>query len=301
MNVLDPAGPDAGRLAELSWILFIGGGAIFALVLAITFFAMQGSDRSRKRLSGNWLVWTGGIAFPVAVLTGLLVYGLLLMGAESRPAEPDLRVHVEGRQWWWRVSYEEPDGSRLESANEIRIPLGREVEFVLTSPDVIHSFWVPSLGGKLDMIPGRTNRLRLTADRPGVYRGQCAEYCGGPHALMALEVIAMPAGEFDAWRAQASSPVENAPARGGELFLATGCGSCHTVRGTSAAGTIGPDLSRLGERRQLAAARLPMSAENIARFITHGQDIKPGNLMPEFRFLTADETAAIASYLAELK
>lgn len=247
------------------------------------------------------IVWIGGILFPVVVLTGLLTYGLVLMAAELRDDEPDLRVHVEGRQWWWRVSYEIPDGSRLESANEIRIPLEREIEFVLTSPDVIHSFWVPSLAGKLDMIPGRTNRLRLIADRSGIYRGQCAEYCGGPHALMALEVIAMPADEFDAWLAQSAAPVETRQPLGRDLFLASGCGSCHAVRGTDAQGTVGPDLSRLGERQQLAAARLPTTDENIARFITHGQGIKPGNLMPEFRLLAPDQAAAIASYLAELK
>src|SRR5690606_33742947 len=123
-----------------------------------------------------------------------------------KSAEPGLRVHVEGRQWWWRISYETPGGGKVESANEIRIPLDREVEFVLTSPDVIHSFWVPSLGGKLDMIPGRVNRLRLTAERPGVYRGQCAEYCGGPHALMGLDIIAMPPNDFDNWLERAPQP-----------------------------------------------------------------------------------------------
>lgn len=146
-----------------------------------------------------------------------------------------VQIEVVGEQWWWRVIYRDDEGRRIESANEIRIPVGREVEFKLTSADVIHSFWVPNLGGKLDMLPGRTTTLRLSADRPGVYRGQCAEYCGGAHALMAMEVVAVPEADFTAWLAAeatpAPPPADEIQRRGQALFAAAGCGACHAVRG----------------------------------------------------------------------
>jgi cytochrome c oxidase subunit 2 len=300
--VMSPYGSDAARIADLAWLLFIGGAVVFLIVGAALYLALFGSVRARKILSGNSVIAIGGIAFPVVVLTALLTYGIWVMRANmADPSQQALRIEVEGQQWWWRISYTDPAGRRIDSANEIRVPVDREVEFVLTSPDVVHSFWVPSLGGKLDMIPGRTNILRLTAHRPGVYRGQCAEYCGGPHALMALEVIALPPDEFDTWLAGAAEPVTTQNARGQELFAAAGCGSCHAVRGTAADGKVGPDLSRLGERRRIAAATLPMTQDNIARFITDSQHVKPGNLMPNFRVLAADDLAAVSTYLAGLK
>ncbi len=162
---------------------------------------------------------------------------------------------------WWASSgggaspIRSPAAPPIATANEIRIPAGRPIVFTLQSADVIHSFWVPNLGGKMDMIPGRTTHLRLQADQPGVFRGQCAEYCGGPHALMALEVVAMPPAEFEAWlqgqARPAAEPASEAAERGRELFLAAGCGACHTVRGTAAAGTVGPDLTHLGSRRSV--------------------------------------------------
>jgi cytochrome c oxidase subunit 2 len=203
------------------------------------------------------------------------------------------------------VSYAGADGRSVASANEIRIPAGRAVDFTLRSADVIHSFWVPSLGGKVDMIPGRTTHLRLGADRPGVFRGQCAEYCGGPHALMALEVVAMPAPEFDAWLAAqarpAAEPATDEARRGRALFRAAGCGGCHAIRGTEAEGTLGPDLTHLGGRRSVGVDTLPMNPANLAQFIADGQHIKPGNRMPPFRIFTAEELNALATYLVGLK
>lgn len=301
-SVMAPYGSDAARIADLAWLLFIGGAVIFLIVGAALYLALFGSARARKILSADSVIAIGGIASPVVVLTALLTYGTWMMRASmADPSQGALRIEVEGQQWWWRISYTDPSGRRIESANEIRVPVGREVEFVLTSPDVVHSFWVPSLGGKLDMIPGRTNLLRLTAHRPGFYRGQCAEYCGGPHALMALEVIALPQAEFDAWLAGAAEPVIAQDTRGQELFLAAGCGACHSVRGTAANGKVGPDLSRLGERRKIGAATLQMTPDSIARFITDSQHVKPGNLMPNFRVLSPDDLAAVSTYLAGLK
>ena len=172
--------------------------------------------------------------------------------------------------------------TEVVSANEVRVPVGERVEFVLESPDVIHSFWIPPLGGKMDMIPGRTNRLSLQADRAGTFRGQCAEYCGVSHALMAFTVLAMPAAEFQDWLEDARRPADGARRPGLEIFEANGCGACHTIRGTAAGGAVGPDLSHLGGRGSIGAGVLPMSAASIARFITEPEAVKPGVAMPGY-------------------
>jgi len=302
-SALSPAGDEASRVALLTWILFAGAAAILSIVCVALYLAIRGSERSRRFLGSDRAIRLGGIAFPVVTLTVLLGYGVWLMRetiASDRVAA--LRIEVTGEQWWWRVAYAGGDGKPLAEANELRLPVGREVDIVLRSADVIHSFWVPSLGGKLDMIPGRTNTLRLQADRAGIYRGQCAEYCGGPHALMALEIVAMAPAEFEAWLA-AGATAESASdqAQGRALFESAGCGACHAVRGTQANGVVGPDLSRIGGRRQLAAATLPNTPENLARFIADGQSVKPGNLMPEFKIFSDEELRALSTYLTSLK
>ena len=304
-SALVPRGDAAGAIAVLAWLLFGLGFAVLALVLAAAWLAIRGSPRMRAALARERSILALGVAFPAITLTLLLGTGVWLMRAQLASADGADTVHVtvSGEQWWWRVRY--AGAAPVESANEIRIPVGRPVRFTLQSPDVIHSFWIPSLGGKVDMIPGRSTSLRLTAERPGIYRGQCAEYCGGPHALMAFRVVAMPAAEYDAWLAREASPAQepsNDPERRGRaLFLAAGCGTCHTVRGTAANGTIGPDLTHLGGRRSVGVDTLPLSAENLTRFIAAGQHVKPGNRMPEFRVLAADEHAALAAFLLSLR
>jgi cytochrome c oxidase subunit II len=306
-SALAPMGPDAASIWQLGAWMTVGAAAILGIVCAATWVALRGSDAARGRLASHRAIVGWGIAFPVVTLTALLVYGVLVMQARTAPAatEPQLRIAVSGELWWWRISYLTPEGSPIQSANEIRIPVGREVEFILTSPDVIHSFWIPNLGGKLDMIPGRTTRLRVRADHPGVYRGQCAEYCGGAHARMALEVVALPEAEFGAWLASAARPAaepsEPEARRGQSLFLAAGCGACHMIRGTPAGGVTGPDLTRLGERRMIAAATLPTTPMHLAHFIENGQELKPGNRMPPFRIFKPDELEAVTIYLAGLK
>ncbi|RXT54389.1 cytochrome c oxidase subunit II [Bosea sp. Tri-44] len=304
-SALAPAGDEAEKIALLSWILFAGGATILSLVLAVLGGAIWGPARIRRVLSGDGLIRWGGIVFPVITLSILLGYGLWLMRETiAAPTPPELRIDVTGEQWWWRIIYHREGAAPVSEANEIRIPVGRDIEFTLRSNDVIHSFWVPSLGGKLDMIPGRTNRLRLKADRPGIYRGQCAEYCGGPHALMALEIVAVPQAEFDAWLAAADQrgrPAEGRLVRGEQLFLSAGCGACHAVRGTQAAGVIGPDLSRVGGRRFLGAATVPHTPENLAGFIINPQTVKPGALMPPFAIFSAEEISALTSYLGSLR
>jgi cytochrome c oxidase subunit II len=305
-SVLQPQGPQAVQIAHLAWLLIAICFIVLAVVLVTLWLALRGSTRVRARLAEHNTVIIAGIVFPTVLLTGLLGYSVWLM--QARPpglsGEDVLRIEVVGEQWWWRVAYLGADGS-IASANEIRIPVGRNVEFTLKSADVIHSFWVPSLGGKVDMIPGRTTQLRLAAERTGVYRALCAEYCGGPHALMALPIVAMPAAEHAAWLAReaapAREPASETEQRGQTIFLATGCGGCHAVRGTQARATIGPDLTRIGARRSVALDTMPLTAANLERFLLHGQTVKPGNNMPEFRVLSQADREALITYLLSLR
>jgi cytochrome c oxidase subunit 2 len=242
------------------------------------------------------------------VLGVLLVWGLVLTADLDRPpGAGEMRVRVTGEMWWWRVAYLDARGEEaFADANEVHIPAGVPVTFELDSADVIHSFWIPRLGGKEDMIPGRRNTLRLQADAPGVYGGQCAEYCGGPHALMGLVVVAHDAADFAAWRVrntQDAPAVAATPpvARGARVFETAGCAACHAVRGTEANGLAGPDLTHVGSRRTLGAGILPNTPDAMARWIADAQAIKPGNRMPSYRTLDVADVRAVAAYLGALR
>jgi cytochrome c oxidase subunit II len=302
-SVLEPNGAEAERIADLALMLFGGAAIIFFGVMAVAAASVWGGVSVRRAIASERMIAAAGIAFPVITLTALLFYSLWLMRAniQGNATPPAGRIEVAAEQWWWRITYVEPDGRRISEANELRLPVGREVELVLTSPDVIHSLWIPAIGGKLDMIPGRTNRMRVSIDRPGIYRAQCAEYCGGPHALMAFDVIALEATEFDAWVRGDAAGGSTEAVRGREIFEESGCGSCHAVRGANASGLVGPDLSRVGGRRTIAAGTLPTSRENLTRFIVDGQSIKPGNLMPPFGLFAAEDVDAISAYLMSLR
>ncbi len=222
--------------------------------------------------------------------------GLSMLPDLVAPApEGSLKIVVSGEQWWWRVRYLPPGGEAIVLANEIRLPVGEPVEFRLESPDVIHSFWIPSLGGKMDMIPGRLTRLALEPTRTGVFRGVCAEYCGTSHALMSFYVVVMEKEEFDRWLAHqaapAEPPAEPLAARGQELFLANGCGACHTVRGTPADGVIGPDLTHVGSRLSLAAGILPNEPDAFQRWIAAHGDAQAGRPHAGLRHAAAGGTA----------
>ncbi|WP_374470114.1 cytochrome c oxidase subunit II [Phenylobacterium sp.] len=301
--MLDPAGPFAAPVAHLSWGLFLMAAVVFAVVIVALAVALFGPERWRSRLRGERAVLGGGLAFPLVVLTVLLVWGLSLTAGLTRPAEDPLKVRLTGHQWWWRVDYLSGPAAGVSEANEIHIPVGRPVTVELLSQDVIHSFWVPQLSGKLDMIPGRRNRLRIQADAPGVYRGQCAEYCGGAHALMALVVVARPEAEHRVWAAArvrpAAEPAEPEARRGRDLFQQQGCPLCHAVRGTPAGGQAGPDLTHVASRRSLAAGVLPNERGSYGAWIAGNQRIKPQNRMPEYR-LTPDELTALTAYLEGL-
>jgi len=296
-SALNPQGADASLIAEISWVLFAGAALIFAGVMALAAWAVFGARERTARLSPRLLVVGGGIVFPVVTLCALLVYSLA-RAASLHPVESDaLRIEVVGEQWWWRVHYLDAAGRRdFATANEIRVPAGRPVELLLRSGDVVHSFWVPVLAGKLDMIPGRTNRLRVRAERPGEFRGQCAEYCGGPHALMALYFVAEEPARYEQWAELQRQPA----AQSNGLFVAH-CGSCHTVRGTPAAGVLGPDLTHVGGRLSIGAGLLPMNAGALAGWIASNQHLKPGNLMPQFRHFSGAELRSLAAYVGSLK
>ena len=298
--LLDPAGPYAGSIATLSWLLFAIGGLVTLVVLAALWIALFGSERRKQQLGGAKTVVIGGVVFPVVVLTGLLVWGLSLTGSLTAPICGDeMRVRVTGEMWWWRVAYLDERGRDVAlDANELHIPVGQPVVLELTSADVIHSFWVPRLSGKLDMIPGRTTLMRIQADAPGTFGGQCAEYCGGPHALMGFVVVAHPRERFAALMAQRRAPRPAvAPSRGEQLFRAVGCAACHRIAGTGANGLAGPDLTHVATRQTLGAGILPNNRGTLMGWIADSQAIKPGNRMPTYKTLPAADLAAITDYL----
>jgi cytochrome c oxidase subunit II len=301
-SALSPHGPDASRIATLFWLLFGMMTAVLVIVLAATALAISGPSLVRDWIAQERTIVIGGLIFPALVLSGLLIYGLSLMRTDGATADLPAHIEVSGEQWWWRVKYRLPDGRVIESANEIRLPVGQTAALTLSSPDVIHSLWIPNLAGKVDMIPGRTTSLRLKADRVGIYRGACAEYCGGPHALMALHVVAMETHDFQTWIiSRARFVPDEMHERGHRLFMAAGCGGCHAIDGTEARGLVGPNLSDLGSRHSIGAGLLPMSQESISRFLVHGQRLKPGNKMPPFQIFDDGQLADIASFLVALK
>jgi cytochrome c oxidase subunit 2 len=239
------------------------------------------------------------------VLAALLAYGLPAIPAVLTLApEGGLVIHVTGKQWWWRVQYETPNGL-IETANELYLPVGRRVQLQLTSPDVIHSFWVPSIAGKMDMIPGRLTQIALEPTRTGRFRGACAEYCGASHARMAFEVVVVEPGAFDAWLASqalpAPAPSGSIAARGASAFITHGCSACHTIRGTREVGHIGPDLTHVGSRRHIGAGTLPNDPDAFAKWIREAGRHKAGAHMPPFPALTLDDLIALATYLDGLQ
>ena len=306
VSSLVPAGMEADVVARLFWIMVIGAGVVWVVVLAIALYAMA-RPGPRERRVGRLLILVGGVATPVVVLGSLLVYGLILMPQlREPPPKEGPHVAVTGEQWWWRVRYAGfGDGDDVVLANEIRLPVGERVRFVLDSPDVIHSFWIPSLAGKVDMIPGRTTTLVLEPTRTGVFRGACAEYCGTSHAHMRFVAVVMERADFDHWlRAQAAparAPRTQGERAGQAAFLRNGCGACHAVRGTAARGAVGPDLTHVGSRLELAAGTLPNDADAFARWIKNAHVYKPEALMPPFAALPPADLRDIALYLDGLQ
>lgn len=302
-SALDPAGRGAERIADLFWWMAAGAVIIWCLVVGLALHATRFRSESYSQREATLLIIGGGVVLPTVVLAALLAYGLALLPELLAPApEGSLKIAVSGEQWWWRVRYLSSDGGEaVVLANEVRLPVGEPVEFLLESPDVIHSFWIPSLGGKVDMIPGRQNRLTLEPTRTGVFRGVCAEYCGASHALMGFSVVILETEEFARWLAHQAQPAQ-APtgplaARGRELFLANGCGACHMVRGTPADGVVGPDLTHVGSRLSLGAGILPNEPDNFLHWLARTETVKPGVHMPAFGMLPQEDLRALAAYL----
>jgi cytochrome c oxidase subunit 2 len=242
---------------------------------------------------------------PVAVLVSVSVVSFGAMRAENR-RPPVATIRVTGHQWWWQLDYELAGSRRhFRSANELHIPVGRPVRLLLTTNDVIHSFWVPRLRGKMDLLPGDTNSLVLEASRAGRFDGACAEYCGAQHAHMFITVVAEDSATFAAWTAQqladAVQPVDSAARAGQRLFLDGPCASCHSIRGTEAKAEIGPDLTHVGGRATIAAGTLPTSIGAIEGWIANPQALKPGAAMPTLSAYSGPELRALATYIASLK
>ena len=302
-GVLQAAGEAARAIETVSWVLFAGGFAIFAVVMLLLARAVRRREGTvRARL---WIVG-GGLVFPSVVLVGLYAWTVEMTPA-WKPVPPPgaLVVGVTGHMWWWDVRYRGADGRTVRTANEIRIPAGRPVYLALDSADVLHSFWVPQLAGKIDMVPGRLQHLLLRVDQPGTWRGQCAEFCGEQHARMALHVVAMEPAAFDAWLAAQAQPAPTTATprqqAGRQAFLSNRCDACHAVGGVTGDARLGPDLTHVGSRLHLAAGTLPNTEETRREWIAHVQRIKSGARMPSYDRLDEATLAAIADWLGSLQ
>jgi cytochrome c oxidase subunit II len=306
-SALDPAGREAARILDIFWWMTSGSLIVWLAVIGLALYCTRvPPERYKGRRTTRLMIVGAGALAPIVVLGALLLYGLAPLPTFVAPAPAGtLQIAVTGEQWWWRVRYLLPNGETIALANEIRLPIGEPVEFHLDSPDVIHSFWIPSLGGKMDMIPGRINRLVLNPTRAGSFRGVCAEYCGASHALMRFSIVVQQKDEFVRWLADQAEPAQDptdALARGGQdVFFANGCGACHAVRGTQADGVIGPDLTHVGSRLRLAADILPNDADAFQRWVAATEQLKPSVQMPPFHMLPPEQLNAMAAYLEGLK
>lgn len=305
-SALDPLGPAAREISVLWWVMFAGAVLIFALVLGALLYALYGRG-GRERIAPMHLIVGGGIVLPVVTLSILVPFNVNVASDVATPATDEmLTIRVQGRQWWWDIEYDDAaSGVSFRTANELWLPLDRPVELILTSADVIHSLWLPRLAGKLDLIPGRTNRLVVEADTPGVFRGQCAEFCGMAHAKMSLYAVAVPPERYAQWaekqQSAARRPRQQATREGAGLFRANGCPLCHAVRGQAAWGRVGPDLTHVGSRMTIGAGLLDTSRDNLALWIGHNSALKEGNRMPDYADLGPGTREAIAAYLESLE
>ncbi|QDS92836.1 Cytochrome c oxidase subunit 2 precursor [Roseimaritima multifibrata] len=320
-SALDTAGKGAEKISELFYWMAGGASVIWIVVIGLVIYAIYSRREHPLRMT-RWLVIGGGAVVPVIVLTLLLSYGLALLPDLQRPAPAGSPViEVVGVRWWWRVIYRDAAGDRIETANEIYLPVDQPVEFQLTSEDVIHSFWIPTLGGKVDMMPGRTTRLKLHPTQEGVFSGVCAEYCGTAHSQMRFRVVVTDQASFEEWlvkqgndlavprdRSGGSGPERLLPdatsaptAQGEQVFLSRGCSACHAIRGTSADGSVGPDLTHFGSRLSIAAGVLDNTPENLALWLEDTHGVKPGVEMPEFEALCDTEIDFLVQFLGSLQ
>lgn len=302
------AGQAADTIRQIGWGLSIVAVVVVILIVVLIALAIV---RGRRRLASegdgvgrdygglNWIYWGVGLSFPV--LVALAVWTFIATRAAADPPRPTgLTVEITAHRWWWEIRYRgERPADDFVTANHLVIPVGVPVRVLLKSGDVIHDFWVPKLGPKMDMVPGKTNSTWVEADRAGLYRGQCAEYCGLEHARMAFTVAAVPPADFERWRAQEQRPQLSLGSRGAAIFTSA-CAACHTVRGTEAAGIYGPDLTHFADRPTIAAGILPNTQSARLQWLANTQGVKPGAAMPQIPLSDADRRA-VASYLGSLK
>lgn len=313
-NPLDPAGEQAAAIKVVWDAMMIVCGVMYALVLGFLAWAIwrkrrdlglapaTGHTAAEPALERSLAGWA---ALVVAGLTLLIVVSFLVDRRLAEAGPQPLSIKITANQWWWAIEYQDPDPSQtVRTANELHLPLGRPARIELRSNDVIHSFWVPNLAGKEDLIPGRVNHLVMTPRRTGQFRGQCAEFCGLQHAHMALDITVDDPQAFEAWRQAQLQPAPQPPdatlAAGQQVFLSKACVMCHAISGTIAAAVTGPDLSHVASRKTIAAGSLPNTADNLSRWIYDPTRIKPGTTMPKVK-LTSQELAQLTAYLRSLK
>ena len=309
--MFDPKGPAAAEIATLGWVLLDVCVVIYVAVLGGLAWSL-----TRRRLESDDSPQTasriGVVITSLAVLTTMVLIVFVAVSASAgrgltSPTGPGaITVDVVGYQWWWDFRYRDVTPSDVfSSPNELHIPVGVPVVLNAQSRDVIHSFWVPNLHGKRDLIPGIVTHTWIQADAPGVYRGQCAEFCGHQHSKMAFTVVAQPMGAFLEWiagqRRPAAEPPDEASRRGRDVFLATTCATCHTVRGTDAGSRVGPELTHVGSRRTIAAGTLPNTRDSFRRWVRDAQAIKPGSRMPAHHHLSEADLESVVSYLRSLR
>jgi cytochrome c oxidase subunit 2 len=298
-------GSEAQRIAGVWWLMFGLAAAVYVIVAGFIIVGAlrgRGTEHGRpSRLTDDGLIWIGGIIVPTLILLLLAVVTVHASTHLRQPEKGELRIQVVGKQWWWQVRY--PDAG-FETANEIHVPVGRPVAIQLDSDNVIHSFWVPQLAGKVDTIPGQHNEIRFTVKEPGTYVGHCAEFCGLQHANMGFSVIAVPAPDFDRWLVAHSrpplGPSSDIEEQGQLAFMSLPCAGCHTIRGTAAHGKRGPDLTDFGARATIGAMPLGNTRANLAGWIVNAQTLKQGSMMPPIA-VPPDQLTALVAYLESLK
>jgi cytochrome c oxidase subunit 2 len=309
-NIFNAAGPASREIANLGWFLFAVCGAVYGMVLIALAWALVRPRHASDSTPGTERLLTrtvvAAVGATVVILLAFMVTSVVAGRGLTSPRGPGaITIDVVGHQWWWEFQYRDVTPSDfVTSPNELRIPVGVPIHIKAISRDVVHSFWVPNLHGKRDLIPGQVTNFWIQADTPGVYRGQCAEFCGHQHANMAFMVVAEPMDSFQAWiqhqRQIAQQPATPEEQRGQQVFLQTTCVMCHTIRGTSAGSRVGPDLTHVASRLTLAAGTVPNTRGHLAGWVINSQSVKPGNRMPP-NPLAPDDLQAVVTYLRSLR
>jgi cytochrome c oxidase subunit II len=302
-NVLHPHSHAQHEINVLWWVMFVA--SCIGLMLVGFLLLLGWLRRNRPALpfgvgerGATGLVIGLGIALPILLLSALFFWSdvfVIRSTAAPAPRSTAMSVHVVGHQWWWEIRY---PGTPAVTANELHMPVDTRVNVLGTTADVIHSIWLPELNRKVDVIPGRVNRLLLSANRVGTYQGECSEFCGLQHAHMLLYAIVQPRTQFQAWLRHESQPAT--PGANDQLFISAGCGNCHQIRGTSAVGQVGPDLTHVASRMTLAAGTIPNDRTHLEQWIADPQHVKPGNKMPQLH-LSEQKLTALTDYLESLK